>query len=109
MDFDQLRDFIVASLEDGNARDIQVLDVRGRSSFTDLMVVATGRASTHIRAVASKLEAEARDKDIEVLGAEVGAQPEWALVDLGSAVVHIMTEQARVHYSLERLWEKPAE
>lgn len=104
MDFEQLRDFIVSKLEESNARDVQVLDVRGRSSFTDLMVIATGRASTHIRAVASKLEAEARDKGIEVLGAEVGAQPEWALVDLGDAVIHIMTEQARAHYSLERLW-----
>lgn len=106
MDFDQLRDFVVANLEDSNARDIQALDVRGRSSFTDLMVIATGRATTHIRAVASKLEAAARDQGIEVLGAEVGNQPEWALIDLGSAVVHVMTEQARVHYSLERLWSE---
>lgn len=105
MELEQIKATIVESLEDSKARDIQVMDVEGISSFADLMVVATGTSTTHVRSTGNALAQKFKDLDMPPLGVEAGPQPDWVLVDLGDAIVHVMTEAARAHYALEKLWD----
>ncbi|BCN94017.1 ribosomal silencing factor RsfS [Thiomicrorhabdus immobilis] len=105
MDIKQIEDLIVKTLDDSKARDIQVMDVKGISSFADLMVVATGTSTTHVKALGSHVEQAFKDAGEPPLGVEAGPQPDWVLVDLGNAIVHVMTEGARAHYALDKLWD----
>lgn len=105
MDLKEIEDLIVNTLDDSKARDIQVLDVAGVSSFADLMVVATGTSTTHVRALGSHVEKAFKDAGEPALGVEGDPQPDWVLVDLDIAIVHIMTEGARAHYAIEKLWD----
>ncbi|WP_324187611.1 ribosome silencing factor [Thiomicrorhabdus heinhorstiae] len=105
LDLKATEELIVKTLDDGKARDIQVIDIAGISSFADLMVIATGTSTTHVRALGSHLEQAFKEIGEPPLGVESGPQPDWVLVDLGDAIVHVMTEAARAHYALEKLWD----
>jgi ribosome-associated protein len=99
-----LKDFVVDKLDDLKARDIVVLDVRGKSDVTDYMVVCTGTSKTHVKAIAEYLVLEAKKESCSLLGIEGTAVSEWVLVDLDQVVVHVMQEEAREFYALEKLW-----
>jgi ribosome-associated protein len=105
MDLAALKDLAYTTLEDGKARDIQVLDVTGLSTFTDCMIVATGTSSTHVRALASMVDHAFKEAGDPSLGSETGPEPDWALIDHGNLIVHVMTESARAYYALEKLWD----
>ncbi len=105
MDIKEIENLVVETLDNSKARDIQVMDVAGISSFADLMIVATGTSTTHVRALGSHLEQAFKEAGEPPLGVEGGPQPDWVLVDLGNAIVHIMTEGARAHYAIEKLWD----
>lgn len=105
MELTEIKDLIVETLEDSKARDIQVMDVSEVSSFADLMVVATGTSTTHVKSTGNAVALAFKDAGYPPLGVEAGPQPDWVLVDLGDAIVHVMTEAARAHYALEKLWD----
>ncbi|WP_028487191.1 ribosome silencing factor [Thiomicrorhabdus chilensis] len=105
MELTEIKDLIVQTLEDSKARDIQVMDVSEVSSFADLMVVATGTSTTHVKSTGNAVALAFKDAGYPPLGVEAGPQPDWVLVDLGDAIVHVMTEAARAHYALEKLWD----
>lgn len=93
------------TLDDSKGRDIQVIDIEGVSSFADRMIVCTGTSTTHVRSLGSHLEKAFKDAGDPPLGVEGGPEPDWVLVDLGNVIVHILTEGARAHYALEKLWD----
>ena len=92
------------ALEDGKGRDLQILDVHDRCDFADFMIIATGTSTTHVKALGEAVVKAAKEAGVRPLGVEAPQDPEWVLVDLGDVVVHIMTERARAHYALEKLW-----
>ncbi|MBK1734070.1 ribosome silencing factor [Halorhodospira abdelmalekii] len=94
------------ALDDIKARETVVIDVRERTPMTDLIVVTTGTSGRHIQAIARNVIDRAKEYGIHILGIE-GDEPgsEWVLVDLGDAVVHVMTAESREFYRLERIWE----
>ncbi len=96
---------IIKSLEDGKARDIKVLDVATISSFTDVMLIATGTSTTHVRSLGSRVAQDMKDIGETPLGTETSPEPDWVLIDLEDIVVHVMTEAARSRYALEKLWD----
>ncbi|PSJ45480.1 ribosome silencing factor [Zobellella taiwanensis] len=100
----ELHDFIVDKLDDLKARDIQILDVTGKSSITDCMIVCSGNSSRHVNAIAEHLATEARHAGLHTLGVEGQGAGEWVLVDLGDVIVHVMQEETRDFYQLEKLW-----
>lgn len=108
MDLKAIEALIVSTLEDVKARDIQVIDVSEVSSFADLMVIATGTSTTHVKALGEHVALAFKDAGEPPLGVEAGPQPDWVLVDLGNTIVHVMTEGARAHYALEKLWDVKA-
>ncbi|MFN2309846.1 MAG: ribosome silencing factor [Gammaproteobacteria bacterium] len=104
MTTEQLKDLVLAALDDLKAQDVQVLDVRGMTSITDLMVVASGTSDRHIKALADNVVEAAKHRGLQPLGVEGEASREWMLVDLGDVIVHVMHPQTRAFYNLEKLW-----
>ncbi len=104
-----LLDLVISALEDVKAQDIKVIDVRGKTSITDLMVIATGTSTRQVKALADSVVAKAKEAGYQPLGSEGERSLEWMLVDLNDVVVHIMLPQTRDFYNLEKLWEAPAD
>lgn len=96
--------WIQDALEDAKARDIKVLDVRKISDFTDYMVIATGTSNRHVQSTADKLVDELRRRGVKTVGVEGEKIGDWALIDFGDVVVHVMREETRDFYNLEKLW-----
>ncbi|WP_394175451.1 ribosome silencing factor [Thalassotalea litorea] len=104
MQTEQLLPFVIEQLEDIKARDIVTLDVRGKASFTDYMVICSGNSTRHVKSIADHLGLEIKKKEISVLGIEGTDIGEWALIDISDVVVHVMTDEIRDLYQLEKLW-----
>jgi len=104
MDAAALKKLVTDALEDLKAQDITFIDVKGRTSVTDTMVLATGTSSRHAQAVADSVAAKTKAAGLMPLGSEGRGNSDWVLIDLGDLVVHIMTAQAREYYDLESLW-----
>ena len=92
------------AVEELKARDVVEIDVRGKSSVTDYMVIASGTSTRHVKSIANEVVVFAKKLDIMPLGVEGEREAEWVLVDLGDVVVHVMLPRVREFYALERLW-----
>lgn len=101
-----LQDFVIDKIDDFKAKDIVLLDVKGKSSITDYMVICTGTSSRHVSSIAHHLLDEAKKNGCLVLGTEGQNDSDWIVVDLDSVMVHIMQEESRQLYELEKLWSK---
>lgn len=101
---ERLRDLAVAALEDVKGQNLVVLDVRGRTSITDFMVLATGNSRRQVKALADNVVEAAREAGHRPLGVEGAEVAEWILVDLGDVLVHVMQPQVREFYRLENVW-----
>jgi len=96
--------WIQNALEDAKTQNIAVLDVRKISDFTDYMVIATGTSNRHVQSSADKVAETLRDHGVRPVGIEGKQLGDWVLIDFGDVVVHIMREQTRDFYNLEKLW-----
>lgn len=101
---EQLRDLVVAALEDVKAQNLLVLDVRGRTSITDFMVLASGTSRRQVKALAANVVDATKAAGHRPLGIEGEDAAEWILVDLGDVLVHVMQPQVRDFYRLESVW-----
>ncbi len=104
LDSQQLLDFALDKVDDMKARDIVKLDVRETSSITDYLVICTGTSKRHVQSIADHVAKEARHAGETPIGQEGQDVGEWVLVDLGDVVVHVMQDQTRDFYDLEKLW-----
>ena len=109
MEIDKLKAVVLDALDDLKAKDVKVIDVRGQSNVTDLMILATGTSNRQVKSLAEHVVAKAKENDVLPLGMEGEDAGEWVLVDLGDIVVHVMLEPVRQFYQLERLWSTPVE
>lgn len=100
----ELFDFVTDKLEDLKAQDITKLDVRGKSSITDYMIICTGTSNRHVVSIAEHLMLSAKEAGIISLGSEGQTDADWVVVDLDSVIVHVMREESRKLYELEKLW-----
>ena len=83
--------FIVDALEDLKALDIRIVDVRGQTSVTDFLVIASGTSSRHVKSLADHVAHEMKAKHgVGALGSEGADAAEWVLVDFDSVVLHVM-------------------
>ncbi|ALS97932.1 ribosome silencing factor [Lacimicrobium alkaliphilum] len=104
METQQLKDFVLDKLEDAKSRDIVTLDVTGKSSITDMMLVCSGNSKRHVNSIAEKLVEATKHANHAPLSIEGQDTGEWVLVDLGDIIVHVMQDETRDFYQLEKLW-----
>ena len=102
-----LIDFILSHLEDGKADDILTIDLHGKSSFADAMIIASGRSNRQVAALADRLMREAKNAGFDRLAVEGLPQADWVLLDCGEVVVHLFRPEVRDFYNLEKMWADP--
>lgn len=91
-------------LDERKGQNITVLDVEGKTSVTDFMVLATSTSERHAKALCDYVVEKVKENGLTPLGVEGRAVSDWVLLDLGDVILHVMTAQAREFYQLEKLW-----
>ena len=95
---------IVASLEDDKAEAIVAVNLEGRSSLCDAAVIASGRSSRHVMAIAEHLARRLKEEGYGTRPVTGAAQGDWVLVDAGDVIVHVFRPEVRDYYDLEGMW-----
>jgi ribosome-associated protein len=101
-------ELVLQSLDDDKAEDVVQIDLRGRTAMADHMVIATGRSSRQVGAIAQKLLDRLKERfrlSARVEGKETG---DWVLIDTGDVVVHVFRPEVREFYQLEKMWQMPS-
>lgn len=101
---DRLQAVIIAVLEDDKAENVVILDLAGRASFADRMVIATGLADRQISAMATHLHEKLREAGFRKPLTEGASGTDWVLIDAGDIIVHLFKPEARALYGLEKMW-----
>ena len=104
MQTEELKAFVIEKLEDMKGRDIIALNISDKASFADYMIICSGNSNRHVKSIAQSVAMECRAAGTEPKGMEGNDVGEWALVDLASIIVHVMTDAQRDKYNLEQLW-----
>ena len=105
-----LEELILARLDEDKAQDIVLIDLKGKSSMADAMVIASGRSQRHVGALADHLTRAIKDAGHGRAPVEGLPQCDWVLIDAGDVIVHIFRPEVRAFYNIEKIWsvEPPA-
>jgi len=95
---------VLACLDDMKAEDIVTIDLTGKSSIGDCMVVTSGRSSIHVAAIADRVVKELKAAGMTGIRVEGLRQGDWVLIDAGDVIVHVFRPEVRAFYGLERMW-----
>jgi len=95
---------IEQALDDGKAEDIVVIDLQGKTSMADHMVIATGRSQRQVSALAERVLTTLRERGHRTTGSEGMRQGDWVLIDAGDVIVHLFRPEVRTFYNLEKMW-----
>lgn len=98
---------VLASLEDSKAETIVPIDIRRKSSLGDYMIVASGRSSRHVAAIADHLVKALKDGGAGLPRVEGMPSADWVLIDAGDVIVHIFRPEVREFYAIEKMWQTP--
>ncbi|MFC3286644.1 MULTISPECIES: ribosome silencing factor [Paracoccus] len=104
MTSDQILARVLSSLDDDKAEDIVTIDLRGRSAMADHMVIASGRSSRQVGAIAEKLADRIKQltgRTPRIEGKDTG---DWVLIDTDDVIVHVFRPEVREFYQLEKMW-----
>lgn len=106
---DETLDLILSRLDDMKAEGTVTIDLRGKSSFSDYMVVTSGRANRHVGAIAESVAKGLKDSGIKAPHVEGLPNCDWVLIDSGDVIVHVFRPEVREFYNLEKMWtsDKP--
>lgn len=91
-------------LDERKGQNITVLNVEGKTSVTDFMILVTSTSERHAKALSDYVIEKVKENGFTPLGVEGQQGSDWVLVDLGDVILHVMTAQAREFYQLEKLW-----
>ena len=102
---------IVLWLDEAKAEQIISIDIKGKTSIGDCMIVATGRTDRHVGAIADQLQRQLKEYGVSKVRVEGQQTCDWVLVDVGATIVHIFRPEVREFYNLEKMWsgERPGE
>lgn len=103
-DVEQLKHLIESSLDDDKAENIITIDLAGKSSIADYMVIASGRSARHVSTLADKLSHRLKEAEMAPLSLEGKESGDWVLVDCGDIIVHLFRPEIRELYNLEKMW-----
>jgi ribosome-associated protein len=98
-------------LDEAKAEEISAIDIKGKSSIGDYMVIATGRSDRHVGAIADQLHKHLKEAGFDNVRVEGKQQCDWVLIDAGAIIVHVFRPEVREFYNLEKMWsaDRPAE
>jgi ribosome-associated protein len=110
-DTGQLVRNILNSLDDAKAEDVISIDLHGKTSIADAMVIASGRSTTHVSAIADRVIKGCKDAGFQTPRVEGLPHCDWVLVDAGDVIVHLFRPEVRQFYNLEKMWggDRPTE
>ncbi|CAO3373106.1 Ribosomal silencing factor RsfA [Azospirillum argentinense] len=101
---DELKALVETSLDDDQAEDVVVIDLAGKTSIADYMIVASGRNTRHIAAMAMKLADRMKQAGLRGVEVEGLNQCDWVLVDAGDVIIHLFRPEVRTFYNIEKMW-----
>lgn len=106
-----VREIVLKALDDNKAEDVLDIDLTQKSSIADFMMIASGRSSRHVGAIADKIVEELEKAGERHLRVEGQPACDWVLIDAGDVIVHVFRPEVREFYKLEKLWmgERPTE
>jgi ribosome-associated protein len=103
-DADETLRLVLASLEDAKAEDSVTIDLTGKTSIGDYMVVTSGRSQRHVGAVADHVVKDLKEAGLGGARVEGMPQCDWVLIDAGDVIVHVFRPEVRAFYNLEKMW-----
>ena len=103
-DADKTLNLILSRLDDMKAEETVTIDLRGKSAFSDYMIVTSGRANRHVGAIAENVAKGLKEAGIQNIHIEGLPNCDWVLIDSGDVIVHVFRPEVREFYNLERLW-----
>jgi ribosome-associated protein len=95
---------VLNSLSDAKAENVVSIDLRGKTSIGDNMVIASGRSQRHVGAIAEQLRDALKDEGYRDMRIEGLPHCDWVLIDTGDVIVHIFRPEVREFYNLEKMW-----
>ena len=95
---------VITAVEDLKGLDIRCIDIKDMADFADYMIVANGRSSRQVNALADKLLDRLREKGMKSIRVEGLAQGDWVVIDAGDVVVHLFRPEVRDFYNIEKIW-----
>ena len=110
-DADALLAHVTAWLDEAKAEEVVAIDIRGKSSIGDYMVIASGRSDRHVGAVSEQIERKLKERGHGRVRIEGRPQCDWVLIDIGVVIVHVFRPEVRTFYNLEKMWsaERPSD
>lgn len=105
---DEIR-LAVAAIEDKKGESIRVLDVRGKSTITDYLVLAAGTSDPHLKAIKGNLDQALKKAGVHLIGQDREVGSGWVVVDAFDFMIHLQTEEMRDVYRLDQLWRDAEE
>ncbi|EDL49851.1 MULTISPECIES: ribosome silencing factor [Erythrobacteraceae] len=103
-DKQELLDFVLKQLDDDQAQEVVTIDLAGKSSIADYMVIASGRSTRQVASIAQKLAEKLKQNGYGPVKLEGLPAADWVLLDAGDIVVHLFRPEVRSFYNLERMW-----
>lgn len=102
---------VLTALEDAKAEDIVSIDLGGKTTIADTMLIASGRSNTHVGAIADRVLKACKDAGVSSPRVEGLPHCDWVLVDAGDIIVHVFRPEVRLFYNLEKMWggDRPSE
>lgn len=107
-DAKKLARVIIDILEEHSAQEILNIDLDGKSSVADYMVVASGRSNRHVNALADYVQKGLKEAGVSKMGVEGQEANDWVLIDAGDVIVHLFRPEVREYYNIEKIWTSPA-
>ncbi|MEQ9316095.1 MAG: ribosome silencing factor [Henriciella sp.] len=103
-DIRALAETVINSLEDDKAEDIIKIDLQGKSSLADVMVIASGRSARHVASIADHLAETIKHATGRPVKVEGLPNADWVLLDIGDIIIHLFRPEVRSFYNLEKIW-----
>ena len=101
---DPLLKLVLEQLDDDQAQEVVTIDLEGKSSIADHMVIASGRSTRQVAAMAQKLAEKVKQEGFGPVKLEGLPAADWVLIDAGDVIVHLFRPEVRSFYNLERMW-----
>ena len=103
-DADKTLNIILSRLDDMKAEETITIDLRGKSAFSDYMIVTTGRVNRHVGAIAENVTKSLKENGVKNIHVEGLPNCDWVLIDSGEVIVHVFRPEVREFYNLEEVW-----